>query len=242
MEWTSDGIVLSVRKHGETSAIIDVLTPDKGRHPGLVRGGVGRRMRPVLQPGNSLRVTWRARLSEHLGYMTAELLEPRFAEIMDDRKAIAALNAICAVATAVMPERETHKDVYDATAVLLSHLHNPDVWPALYVRWEAGLLSAMGYGLDLSCCAASGVTDNLTHVSPRSGRAVCAEQAAPYLDKLFVLPQFLRREGQGWKPSTPGDIVAGLYLTGEFLRTRILWPANKDLPEARERMVGMISG
>lgn len=242
MEWTSDGIVLSVRKHGETSAIIDVLTPDKGRHLGLVRGGVGRRMRPVLQPGNSVRVTWRARLSEHLGYMTAELAEARFAEIMDDRKAIAALNAICAVATAIMPERETHKDVYDATAVLLSHLHDADVWPALYVRWEAGLLSAMGYGLDLSCCAASGVTEDLTHVSPRSGRAVCAEQAAPYIDKLFILPQFLRRQGEGWKTSTPEDIKAGLHLTGEFLRTRILWPANKDLPEARERMVMMVTG
>ena len=242
MEWTSDGIVLSVKKHGETSAIIDVLTPDHGRHLGLVRGGVGRRMRPVLQPGNVINVTWRARLSEHLGYMTAELTNARFAQIMDDRKALTALNAICAVAKAIMPEREIHKDVYDATSVLISHLHNDNIWPALYVRWEAGLLSAMGYGLDLSVCAASGVTENLTHVSPRSGRAVCYREAEPYLDKMFILPQFLRRQGEGWMPSTPEDITAGLHLTGEFLRTRILWPANKDLPEARERMVGMISG
>jgi len=237
MEWTSDGIVLSVRKHGETSAIVDVLTPDHGRHLGLVRGGVGRRMRPVLQPGNVINVTWRARLSEHLGYMTAELSEARFAEIMDDRKALTALNAICAVAIAIMPERETHKDVYDATAILISHLHNADIWPALYVRWEAGLLSAMGYGLDLSSCAASGVTENLTHISPRSGRAVCYAEAEPYLDKMFILPQFLR-SGQG---ATASDIAAGLHLTGEFLRTRIFWPANKDLPEARERMVEMIT-
>lgn len=237
MEFTTQGYVLSVRRHGETSAIIDVLTPDKGRHAGLVRGGVSRKMRPVLQPGNLVRVSWHARLSEHLGNFTVEAIDARAAQLMDDRLALSALNAACALTLAVLPEREPHKSVYNAFAVMIEHMDDPDIWPALYVKWEAGLLDAMGYGLDLSKCAASGSNDNLTHVSPRTGRAVSASEAEPYLDKLLPLPGFLI----GRKGVMPGAIKDGLALTGYFIESRILWPADRQLPDARARMIDRLT-
>ncbi len=233
MDWESEGYVLSVKKHGETSAIIDVFTPDRGRHLGLVRGGVSRRIRPILQPGNKVKVAWRGRLSEHLGAFTVEALSARAAALMDDRLSLAGLNSICAVARECLPEREPHNDVYSALEVLIDNLHNPDIWPALYVKWEAGLLTAMGYGLDLKSCAATGVNDNLTHVSPRSGRAVSASAAEPYKDKLLALPAFLL--GQPYAPLE--DVTKGLALTGYFLETRVQWGVNKTLPDARARMI-----
>ena len=233
MDWESEGYVLSVKKHGETSAIIDVFTPDRGRHLGLVRGGVSRRIRPILQPGNKVKVAWRGRLSEHLGAFTVEALSARAAELMDDRVSLAGLNSICAVARECLPEREPHPNVYSAFEVLLDNLHAPDIWPALYVQWEAGLLTAMGYGLDLTCCAATGKNDNLTYVSPRSGRAVSESAAEPYKDKLLPLPLFML--GQPFAPKE--DIAKGLALTGYFLETRVQWGVNKTLPDARARMI-----
>jgi len=238
MDWESEGYILSVKKHGETSAIIDVFTPDRGRHLGLVRGGVSRRSRPVLQPGNKVKVRWRGRLSEHLGSYTVEAISARSAELMDDRLSLSGLNSICAVARECLPEREPHEDVYQALAVLIDNLHEPDIWPALYVRWEAGLLTAMGYGLDLKSCAATGTNDNLTHVSPRSGRAVSASAAEPYKDKLLALPGFLL----GRPHILPKDVVNGLALTGYFLETRVQWGVNKTLPDARARMIERVLG
>lgn len=241
MDWRGEGYVLSVKKHGETSAIIELFTRDRGRHLGLVRGGVSRKLRPVLQPGNKIKVEWRARLSEHLGYFTVEALNSRAAELMNDRLSLAGLNSICAMAREALPEREAHKDVFDAFEVLLSNLHNQDIWPALYVQWEAGLLSSMGYGLDLSRCAATGVHDNLTHVSPRSGRAVCAEAAEPFSDKLYALPSFMQPDSRRNDNSLlPDDIEKGLALTGYFLETRLQWGVNRTLPEARNRLVSLL--
>ena len=236
MEWASVGYVLSVKKHGETSAIIDVLTPDHGRHAGLVRGGVSRKLRPVLQPGNKIQVEWHARLSEYLGTFTVEALTSRAAEVMDDRLMLSALNAMTAMAKETLPEREIHTRVYQAFEVLLNNLDNPDIWPVLYVQWEAGLLQALGYGLDLSACAATGANDQLTHVSPRSGRAVSASAAEPYLDKLYALPQFM----MGAPFATPVDIANGLALTGYFLETRLQWGVNRTLPEARAQMIARL--
>lgn len=238
MDWSGEGYVLSVKKHGETSAIIDVFTRDHGRHLGLVRGGVSRKLRPVLQAGNKIKVEWRARLAEHLGYYTVEALSSRAAELMQDRLSLAGLNAACAVSREVLPERSAHPRVYDAFEILLEALDNPEVWPALYIQWEAGLLTAMGYGLDISRCAATGSTKNLTHISPRSGRAVSAEAAEPYLDKLYALPKFMRRTDRANdREVTNQDIEDGLKLTGYFLETRVQWNVNRTLPEARERMV-----
>ena len=237
MDWTSEGYILSVRKHGETSAIIDALTPDRGRHLGLVRGGVSRRARPVLQPGNKVKLSWRGRLSEHLGSYTVEPLTARAAELMDDRLSLAGLNSACAVARECLPEREAHPAVYAAFEVLLANLENHDIWPALYVQWEAGLLSAMGYGLDLRSCAATGGNDNLIYVSPRSGRAVSASAGEPYKDKMLALPSFMLGEPH----ATREDVENGLALTGYFLETRVQWGVNKTLPEARARMIDQLS-
>ena len=232
MEWSDSGIVLAVRPHGETSAIVEVLTAVNGRHAGLVRGGRSRKMRPVLQPGNQIALTWKARLADHLGMFVIEAENLGAGAVMEDRTALAGLNAACALAVMALPEREAHAQVYEGFQVFLSVLDQPDVWPALYVRWEAGLLSDLGYGLDLETCAVTGVMDDLTHVSPRTGRAVCREEAQPYLTKLLEIPGFMKGSGI----VEPGDIALGLALTGYFIERRVLWPIDKQLPEARLRL------
>ncbi len=236
MQWAADGYILSVRPHGETSSIINVLTKEKGRHAGIVRGGRSRRMRPVLQPGNQVTVNWNARLSEHLGVFTVEALDARAAILMQDRASLAGLNAISALCMQALPEREPHQNLYEVFEILMGQLHNIDVWPALYVRFEMALLQALGYGLDLSECAATGTIENLTHVSPRSGRAVCASEAETYLDKLLALPPFLR----GLNKVEDGDILDGLSLSGTFLKTRVFHTHNRDIPEARSRMQAVL--
>ena len=238
MEWTGDGIVLAVRPHGETSAIVDLLTEAQGRHAGLVRGGRSRTARPILQPGNRVHATWRARLADHLGNFDIEADRLVVGELMEDRLALSGLNAACSMACLALPEREPHSAVYRAFSVLLDAFANPDIWPALYVRWEAGLLTDLGYGIDLTKCAITGERDGLSHVSPKSGRAVTALAAEPYLDKLLKLPAFLtgpeREVGEG-------DVAAGLALTGHFLQRRVLWPHDRDLPEARQRMMDRLA-
>ena len=238
MDWESEGYIVSVRKHGESSAIIDVLTPDQGRHAGLVRGGNSRRQRPVIEIGNKVQVQWRARLSEHLGNFTIEPLQLNAATLMHDRTSLVGLNAVCAMAKTVLPERQAFPQVYAAFDVLIENMGDADIWPALYVRWEMGVLAALGYGLDLSACASTGANDNLTHVSPRSGRAVSASAAEPYLDKLLPLPPFMRGE----RGLSPQDIQDGLNLTGFFLETRVQWGINQTLPEARAAMVERLQG
>lgn len=233
MEWTAPGRIVNVRSHGETSAIVDILTVEHGRHAGLVRGGRSRTMRPILQPGNRVRATWRARLDEHLGNFQIEPDTLSVGELMEDPLALAGLNAACSMAVVALPERESHPAVADAFEVLIASLDEPDIWPALYVRWEAGLLSDLGYGLDLDKCAGTGDTENLIYVSPRSGRAVSAEAGAPYKDKMLNLPGFLKGSGQ----IGAGDIAAGLKLTGHFIERRVLWPSDKMLPEPRARMI-----
>ncbi len=238
MEWQAQGIILSVRSHGENSAIAEILTAEHGRHAGLVRGATSKRMRGILQPGNLVDAHWRARLAEHLGMFSIEAVQARAVPLFDDALALAGLNAACALAVMALPEREAHPQMYNAFDVLTGAMDNNDLWPALYVRWEAGILQALGYGLALERCVASGAVDNLTHVSPRSGAAVSADAAAPYLDQLMPLPGFLRDSSC---PLEAGDIANGLALTGFFLERRVLWPINKTLPEARARLLERLS-
>lgn len=233
MEWRDKGIVLAVRPHGETSAIVEILTESQGRHAGLVKGARSRAMRPVLQPGNQVTVGWRARLAEHLGMFQIEADHLGAGGVMEDRAALAGLNAACALAVMALPEREAHPAVHAGFELLLSAFEDEDLWPALYVRWEAGLLSDLGYGLDLKKCAVTGETEDLSHVSPRTGRAVCREEAAPYAAKLLELPGFMRGSGA----IAEGDIAKGLDLTGYFLERRVLWPVDRQLPEARTRLI-----
>ncbi len=237
MEWNDDAIVLSVRPHGETSAIIETLTRDHGRHSGLVRGGASRRARAVLQPGNSLHALWRARLAEHLGNFTLELGTARVGTMIESRAALAGLNAFTSVASAALPEREPHAAVFAAGEILLDAMMEEDFahWAPLYVRWEAGLLDALGFGLDLSRCAATGTVDDLAYVSPKSGRAVSRDAGAAYRERLFPLPPFLLGS-QNAAPNAAG-ITDGLRLTEHFLLERVLRPHGRSVPAARHRLV-----
>jgi DNA repair protein RecO (recombination protein O) len=236
MDWSDTAIVLAARPHGETSAILEVLTRAHGRHLGLVRGGASRRSKPSLQPGNSLHLHWRARLSEHLGSFTCELAAARAGELMDRRDTLAGLNAFSAMVMAAMPEREAHTPVFAVGEILLDAMMATDFihWGPLYVRWEAGLLDALGFGLDLGACAATGAVDDLIYVSPRSGRAVSAAAGAIYKERLFALPGFLLDSRDG--AASIADIVAGLKLTGFFLLERVLRQNGRDLPPARARL------
>ena len=236
MEWSDDAIVLSVRPHGESSAILEALTREHGRHLGLVRGGASRRMKPVLQPGNSVRLQWRARLSEHLGSFTVEPVRARAGDLMEGREKLIGLNALTAIAGVALPEREAHEPVFEVANILLDAMVEDGLahWGPLYVRWEAGLLEALGFGLDLSHCAATGTMENLRFVSPRSGRAVSGEAGAPYAGRLFALPAFLLGSQNG--EVAPGELAAGLALTGHFLLERVLRPQGKDIPGARLRL------
>ncbi|MBN2907140.1 MAG: DNA repair protein RecO [Rhodobacteraceae bacterium] len=234
MEWRDEGAVLSMRRHGETSAIVEILTAGHGRHAGVVRGGAGRRMAPLLQPGTQLAVTWRARLEDHLGSFTVEPLRTRVADIMGDARALAGLNAVTALLSFALPEREAHPALYARSITLLDLLGHADAWPLAYLRWELALLEEMGFGLDLSRCAVTGTRDDLVHVSPKTGRAVSAEGAGAWADRLLPLPPCLL--GQG--PVRAEEIAEGLRTTGYFLE-KWLAPAlgDKPLPGARARMV-----
>ena len=237
MDWRDEGVLLAVRRHGETSSIIEVFTLGHGRHAGIVHGGASRRLAPLLQPGAQLDVTWRARLDEHLGSYAVEPLRSR-AALMSDRLALAGLNSICALLTFLLPEREAHGALYGATIGLLDRIGAGEGWAVDYLRWELGLLEEMGYGLDLSSCAVTGSRDDLAYVSPKSGRAVAREAAGEWVDRLLPLPACLL--GQG--PAGAGDIADGLRLTGYFLEHRIAPElGSRPLPEARRRLVTLLS-
>jgi DNA repair protein RecO (recombination protein O) len=241
VEWFDEAIVLSARPYGETAAIVEALTHLHGRHLGLVHGGRSRKLRAILQPGNSLHLTWRARLNEQLGTFHTEPLRLRAGDMLERRAALAGLNAFAAIASAVLPEREPHRGAYEAAGLLLEAMAESEMghWVPLYVRWEAGLLEELGFGLDLSYCAATGATDELIYVSPRSGRAVSREGGAPYADRLLSLPPFLLAS-QNASP-TPVNLVAGLKLTAHFLAERVLRPHGKELPVARFRLQELVS-
>lgn len=234
MDWRDHGITLGARGFGEGSAIVTLLTRDHGRHLGLVRGARSKKTAPMLQPGSEVAAAWRARLGEHLGTYTLEAKRIHAHEVLNAPLELAALSSICSLADAALPEREGHPALYDGLLVFLEHLGDRNVWPSVLVKWELGLLRELGFGLDLEACAVSGVNENLTHVSPRSGRAVSAEEAAPYKDRLLPLPEFLIRPGLG---VTPAEALEGLNLTGYFLEKRIFYPHEKELPEARTRLL-----
>lgn len=236
MEWRDQGILLSVRKHGESAAIIEVFTETHGRHAGVVRGGASRKIAPILQPGAQLDVTWRARLEDHLGAYTVEPVQSR-ADLMGDRLVLAGLNAVTALLQFSLPEREAHPPLYQRTLILLDMLRHSDLWPLAYLRWEQALLDEMGYGLDLSECAVTGAIDDLVYVSPKSGRAVSAEGAGEWADRLLPLPPELLGGGDGSRE----NVLEGLAVTGHFL-LRWLAPAlgDKPVPEARARLVNRL--
>ena len=232
MDWRDDGFVLAARRHGESGLIVELLTLEHGRHAGLVRAGQSPRRRALLQPGNRVIASWRGRLPEHLGTFDCELVDAHAARFLDDPDRLAALSAASALLLAALPEREPHADVHASFAALLDAFDSAQDWPQAYVLWECGLLAALGFGLDLGSCAVTGATDDLTHVSPRTGRAVSRAAAVPYRDKLLPLPGFLWRDA----PANRAEIAAGLALTEHFLLHHMLLPHGRGLPEARVRL------
>jgi DNA repair protein RecO (recombination protein O) len=236
MEWSDDAIVLAARRHGETDVILETLTREHGRHLGLVYGGASRRVKSALLAGNALSVAWRARLSENLGSFAIELRRERASAILESREALIGLNAFAAIAREVLPEREPHATVYDAAEILLDAIVSSEFshWAPLYVRWEMGVLDALGFGLDLSCCAVTGQSDDLRYVSPRSGRAVSSQTGEPYRARLLELPAYLIEPRDASERSN--DIGAGLRLTGYFLLERVLVPHQRQIPAARSRL------
>lgn len=238
MQWSDEGIVLSVRPHGETAAVVEIMTRNHGRHLGLVHGGRSRKLRPVLQVGNHVEATWKARLAEQLGHISIELNRGYAAAAMEDALALSGLSSMASLMR-LLPERDPHPSLYEVTLFVLSFLDDPTVWPALYARWELALLDELGFGLDLSACAATGANDALIYVSPKSGRAVSASAGEPYKDKLLPLPGFLTRA----RGSLTGadEIRAGLRMTGYFLQSRVLDPRGEQLPEVRSRLNDLLA-
>ncbi len=237
MQWSDEALILSVRPHGETAAIVEVFARSHGRTLGLVHGGQSRSRRPVLQIGNHVDITWQARLAEQLGRMQVDLRSGYAAQMLDDRAGLAILSSMAALMRH-LPERDSHENLFEISMFVLNFLEDPAVWPALYVRWELELLGELGFGLDLTVCAATGALEDLVYVSPKSGRAVSAAAGAPYKDKLLPLPQFLR----GKKTDAPSmeNVLDGLSLTEFFITKRLYDNDAQALPEARVRLARLL--
>ncbi|MCA8899462.1 MAG: DNA repair protein RecO [Hyphomonas sp.] len=241
MNWSDDGIILGGRRFGEGGLILDVLTRTRGRRAGLVYGGNSRRRRAQYEAGNSVSLSWTGRLEDQLGrFDVAEASRERASHVLDDPRALAAISSITALLRAAVDEGDVAGSaLFGATEVLLDQIEAREIWPALYVRWELGLLSALGFGLDLEECAISGANDGLTHVSPRTGRAVRGSEAEDYVARLLRLPEFLVSPAA---PVTPEDIADGLKLTGYFLEARVFHAMNRAMPPERERLVKRLVG
>ncbi len=242
MQWSDEGIIISTRRHGESSVIVELLTKEHGRHAGMVRGGRGKRQRPVLLLGNRVLADWKARLSEHLGMYVLEPVELRAALVMNDRLRLLALQSVCAL-IGFVAEREPHPRLFKATELLIAALVTKDEqWPSILVIWELGLLGELGYGLDLASCAATGATNDLIYVSPRSGQAVSAVAGAPYKDKLLELPAFLIGKERGKAGGSAFEVCAGLKLTRYFLEKHMSEAGVEELPQFRYALEEQIAG
>jgi DNA repair protein RecO (recombination protein O) len=231
MQWTDEAILLGVRRHGETSVIAEMMTRSRGRHLGMVRSGRSRTMQPVLQPGNRLEVTWRARLDEHLGEYRVEPLVLRAGRLMESATAVYGVQALGSLLR-LLPERDPHPHLFEALDIILDHLEEPATAGELFVRFELALLNDLGFGLDLEECAATGLREDLAYVSPKSGRAVSRAAGAPWADKMLALPDFL---ASGTKQGAdPESLAAAFRLTGYFLERHVYVPRGLEAGAARE--------
>lgn len=236
MEWRDEGLIIGVKKHGETSLILEAMTRAHGRHLGLVRGGRSRKMQPLLQVGNQAEFVWRARLEEHLGTFAVEATELRAARVMAHAESLHALGLMAALLR-LLAERDPHPALFATANLIADHLDEPRLLPALLVRLEVEILAETGFGLDLQRCAATGVSADLIYVSPRSGRAVCAAAGQAYRDRLLPLPGFLLDQGDFGEGNAKGPSAAeirdGFRLTEFFLARDLFGPRGQDLPLAR---------
>lgn len=240
MEWTDEGIVLGVRRHGESSAIVELLTRSHGRHLGLVRGGAGTRMRPLLQPGNSVTAVWRARLDEHLGYYAIEGTRLRAATMFASPHAVYGVTHLASLVR-LLPERDPHEDIYDMVEAILDDFDDAEGAGVHLVRFELAMLAELGFGLDLSACAATGAANDLIYVSPKSGAAVSRAAGEPWRDRLLRLPPFLRESEDGGNGWSGADILDGFRLTGLFLLRNVLEPRGQGHSDAREGFIAAVT-
>ncbi len=230
MQWTDEGVILGTRRHGESSVIAEVMTRQHGRHLGLVRSGRSRTMQPVLQPGNLVEVTWRARLEEHLGDYKIEPVKARAAALMENAVSVYGVQALAALLR-LLPERDPHVHLFDALNVILDHFDEPVDACELYIRFEVAMLNDLGFGLDLTHCAATGAKTGLVYVSPKSGRAVSREAGEPYAEKLLRLPAFLSDEHN--KAANDETVAEAFAMTGYFLERHVYEPRGLKMADAR---------
>jgi DNA repair protein RecO (recombination protein O) len=240
MEWTDDGIVLGVRRHGESSAIVELLTRGHGRHLGLVRGGASSRMRPLLQPGNSVRAVWRARLDEHLGTYVVEGTRLRAATVLASSHAVYGVTHLASLAR-LLPERDPHEDIFDMLDRTLDDFDDIGEAAVHLVRFELAMLAELGFGLDLESCAATGATGELVYVSPKSGGAVSRQAGEPWRDRLLRLPPFLRAAGERTNAWSEQDLRDGFELTGLFLLRHVLEPRGHGHSDARDGFINAVT-
>jgi len=238
MDWSDEGIIIGTRRHGETSLIVELMTARHGRHLGLVRGGRSRSQRPVLQSGNSVAATWRARLDEHLGNYTLEAATFRAARLMEAPAGLYGLQVLAALVR-LLPERDPHPGLYTALVTLVDLLDDPVLAAGLLVRFELGVLDELGFGLDLERCAATGLNDDLAYVSPKSGRAVSRSAGDPYRDRMLPLPGFLLGAPGGREAAE--DLAAAFRLTGFFLARHVYEPRGIAPPDARARLLAIVA-
>jgi DNA repair protein RecO (recombination protein O) len=236
MRLESLAIICAVRPHGEHGAIVRALTPRDGIQAGYVRGGRSRRLRPVLMAGNLVQAEYRARTDEQLPHLGVELVASRGA-LLDEPLAAAAIDWATALTASALPEGHAYPRLYEALDGLLSAIEaapSARFWAAALVRYELLLLAELGFGLDLSECAATGAAEGLAWVSPKSGRAVSEAGAEGYRDRLFRLPPFLLSGAGGaeWE-----DVLAGLIVTGHFLARDLLIGRQAEVLASRERLV-----
>ena len=237
MQWTDEGIVIGVRRHGEASAILELMTREHGRHLGLVRGGFGTRMKPILQTGNSVSANWRARLDEHLGNYTVEALRQRASNFFGAPHAIYGVTHLAALMR-LLPERDPHAELFTVFEGILDRLEDPVLAAPLVVRFELQMLGELGFGLDLEQCASTGATADLVYVSPKSGRAVSRLAGAPYADRMLRLPDVLRDSDA--EPAGR-DLADGFALTGFFLERHVLLPRGQTLTDERAHFIAALT-
>jgi DNA repair protein RecO (recombination protein O) len=240
MEWTDEGIILGTRRHGESSAIVELLTRGHGRHLGLVRGGSGSRMRPMLQPGNSVTAVWRARLDEHLGYYQVEGTRMRAATLLASSHAVYGVSHLASLAR-LLPERDPHEDIYEMLERTLNDFDDVGEAAIHLIRFELAMLAELGFGLDLTACAATGATCDLIYVSPKSGGAVSRQAGEPWRDKLLRLPPFLREADDGRNGWSDQDLQDGFELTGRFLLRHVLEPRGQGHSDARDGFINAVA-
>ncbi|WP_330084265.1 DNA repair protein RecO [Methylocystis iwaonis] len=236
MEWQDEGLVIGARKHGETSVILELMTRAHGRHLGVVRGGRSKAMRPVLQPGNLVASTWRARLEDHMGAYAVEPLALRAARYLDRAAALHGVTMLAALLR-LLPERDPHEALFDMAEAIAVRLDSPNAAAPLMAQFELALLGALGFGLDLERCAVTGTRDDLAYVSPKTGRAVNREAAAPWRDRLLPYPRFLQ---EGTESAAPEEIADAFRLTGYFLTRDVLAPRGAALPASRALYVAAL--